>query len=56
MVEFARDDAGDQKPGNDEENIDTNKAAGQRLRKGMKNHDQQHGHGAQAVNVRPIAI
>jgi hypothetical protein len=56
LIQFARDDAGDQKAGNDEENIDADEAARHRLRKGMKVHHQHHGDGPEAVDIRPISI
>ena len=56
LLQFARDDAGDQKAGNDEENIDADEAARQRLREGMKVHHQHHRDGPEAINIRPISI
>ncbi len=56
LIQLKRDNAGDQKAGNDEENIDADKAARHGLRKGVEAHDQQHCDRAQAINIRPISI
>ena len=55
-VQFARDDAGDQKAGNDEEDIDADEAARHGLREGVKIHHQHHGDGPEAIDIRPVSI
>ena len=52
--EFARDDAGDQKTRDHEEDIDADEAAGQRQRKGVKDQNQHHRDGAEAIDIGPI--
>jgi hypothetical protein len=52
--EFARDDAGDQKTRNHEEHIDADEAAGRRIGERVEVQHQQHGDGAEAVDIRPI--
>ena len=54
--ELARDEAGNQKAGDHEENVDADEPARPALAKGVKGNDQQHRHGAQAVDIRPIFI
>jgi hypothetical protein len=54
LIQLARNDAGDQKSGNHEEDINADEAARHCFREGMKVHHQHHGDGPQAVNIRPI--
>src|SRR5215813_2469904 len=53
-LHLRHDDAGDQEPGNDEENIDSDKSTRHQLGLGMIEHHQQDGDRAQAVNIRSI--
>jgi hypothetical protein len=54
VVQVVQNDAGDQKSGDDEKNIDADEPAVQRAGLGVGNHDAEHGDGAQAVYVRPV--
>jgi hypothetical protein len=56
LIQFARDNACDQKAGNDEEDIDADEAARQSLREAVKIHHQHHGNGAETVNIRSISL
>ena len=47
-------DAGDEKTGNYEEDVDADEAPRNKSRAGVISHHQQDRHGAQAVNVRAI--
>jgi hypothetical protein len=49
-----RDDARDQKAGDDEKDVDADKTARHRSRESMKVQHQQHRDGAQAVDIRPV--
>ncbi len=42
------------KPRDDEEDVDADEAAWQRLREGVEIHDQHDGDGAQTIDIRPI--
>ncbi len=53
--EVARDQAADQEARNYEEDVDADETARDGLRKGVKIHHQQHGDGAQAVDIGPIS-
>ena len=49
------DDAGDQKTGNDKEDVDADEPAGNQLRKGVVEQHWQDGHRAQTVDILAIA-
>src|SRR6185312_15232723 len=53
-IQAAEHDAGDQVPGDDEEDIDADESAGSHPRESVKQHDQSHGNGPQTVDVRAV--
>ena len=55
LAELARNDAGDQKPGEDEEHVDADKTARHRIRKGVVQHHQRHRDRSKPIDIWPVA-
>src|SRR5262245_21689073 len=55
-LQVLEEDARDEEARDDEEHVDAGEAAGGRLWEGVERHHREHREGAQAVDVRPIAV